>query len=98
MLIRLLPLLLFASAGLSAQSTFETTTALFGDLRARQIGPAVMSGRISSLAVVPDQPEIMYIGSAGGGVWKSISGGTTVRPVFDDHTQSIGKIAIAPGM
>lgn len=79
---------------LGAQSPGNTT--LFGGMRARQIGPATMSGRVASIAVVPDKPEIVYIGSAGGGVWKSISGGTLFRPVFEDHTQSIGKIAIDP--
>lgn len=92
-------LLLFISALLSVQVIAQgipAQSALFGGLRARQIGPAVMSGRVSSVAVVPDKPEVVYVGAASGGVWKSISGGTTFRPVFDDHNQSIGKIAIAP--
>lgn len=89
-------LLLAFGCWVSAVAQTPSGTALLEGLRARQIGPAVMSGRISSLAVVPDHPEIIYIGTAGGGVWKSISGGTTVRPVFDDHTLSIGKIAVAP--
>ncbi len=88
-------LLAFASA-LSAQSDFKTTTALFGDLRARQIGPAVMSGRVSCLAVNPDDAATIFIGAAGGGVWKTTSAGGQVQPVFDDYTQSIGAIAIAP--
>ncbi len=67
---------------------------LFGSIRARQIGPAAMSGRIACLDVVNSDPSIMYVGSAGGGVWKSQSAGATFRPVFDDHTQSIGAIAI----
>ena len=70
--------------------------ALFGSLRARQIGPAVMSGRTSTLAIVEDQPEVMYVGSAGGGVWKTVNAGASFRPVFDEHTQSIGKITIDP--
>ena len=40
---------------------------LFGAIRARQIGPATMSGRISDLAVVNSDPTIMYVGAAGGG-------------------------------
>lgn len=91
----LLALSLGASSSLGAQA-FRTNASLFGAIRARHIGPAVMSGRVSSLAVAPGQPEVIYVGSAGGGVWKSISGGTTFRPIFDDHCQSIGKIAIAP--
>lgn len=92
-----LPLLLLLSlADVTAQEKSFTRSALFGNLRARQIGPAVMSGRISTLAVAHDQPEVIYVGSAGGGVWKSVSGGASFRPVFDDHTQSIGKITIDP--
>ena len=96
MLIRLLPLLLFASAGLSAQSAFETTTALFGDLRARQIGPAVMSGRVSCLAVDPRSAATVYVGSGGGGLWKTTNAGAELVPIFDDYPQSIGAVALAP--
>lgn len=67
---------------------------LFGSLRARQIGPAATSGRISSIDAVHRSPEIIYVGTAGGGVWKSVSGGAFFQPVFDDHVQAIGKIAI----
>ncbi|MCX8209571.1 MAG: hypothetical protein OTI34_00870 [Lewinella sp.] len=81
---------------LSAQKEFKTTTALFGDLRARQIGPAVMSGRISCLAVNPKDATTIFIGAAGGGVWRTTSSGGQVQPVFDDHPQSIGAIAISP--
>src|SRR5688572_19842918 len=66
----------------------------FGDLRARAIGPAVMSGRIAALDVVADDPRIIYVGSAGGGVWKSTNAGTTFIPVFDDHVMSIGAVTI----
>ncbi len=66
----------------------------FGDLRARSIGPATMSGRVSCLAGVSTAPEIIYVGAASGGIWKSISAGASFKPVFDDHIQSIGDIAI----
>ena len=68
----------------------------FGDLKAREIGPAVMSGRISDLENHPIDPMIIYAGSAGGGVWKSNDAGTTFYPVFDDHCQSIGALEIDP--
>src|SRR5688500_10095471 len=66
----------------------------FGDFRARGIGPAVMSGRIAALDVVVDNPRIIYVGSAGGGLWKSSNGGTTFQPVFDDHVMSIGTVTV----
>ncbi len=74
---------------------FTTTTALFGDLRARQIGPAVMSGRVSCLAINPQDPTTIFVGAAGGGVWRTTSAGGAFQPVFDEHPQSIGAIAIA---
>ena len=71
-----------------------TEKKLFGSLSARSIGPAVMSGRVSTLAVVEKDPTIIYIGSASGGIWKSNRAGASLIPVFDEYTQSIGKIVI----
>lgn len=75
-------------------ATGQSASYLFGSMQARQIGPAVMSGRITSLAVVNNKPEVIFVGTAGGGIWKSISGGASFYPVFDDHTQAIGCITI----
>ena len=69
---------------------------LFGDINARQIGPAVMSGRINDLEVHPTNNRIIYAGTAGGGVWKSNDGGTTFNPIFDEHCQSIGAVEVDP--
>lgn len=85
-------LLLFTT--LLAQGQLSTNKISFGDLRARDIGPAVMSGRVSAVTGVNEKPEIIYIGAASGGVWKSESAGASFRPIFDDYTQSIGYIAI----
>jgi len=68
--------------------------ALLDGLRARSIGPAAMSGRISDIEVSNKKPELIYIGTAGGGVWKSISAGVYLRPVFDEYTMSIGKVTM----
>lgn len=69
---------------------------LFGSLTARHIGPALMSGRINDLEVHPTNPRILYLGSAGGGVWKSNDAGTTFNSIFDDYCQSIGCVALDP--
>ncbi|MBT8258853.1 MAG: hypothetical protein KJO49_10310, partial [Bacteroidia bacterium] len=69
---------------------------LFGDLRARQIGPALMSGRINDMEAHPANPRIIYAGTAGGGVWKSNDGGTTYNPIFDEYCQSIGAVTLDP--
>jgi photosystem II stability/assembly factor-like uncharacterized protein len=69
---------------------------LFGDMTARHIGPALMSGRVNDLEVHPANSRIVYVGAAGGGVWKSNDAGTTFNPIFDDYCQSIGAIALDP--
>ena len=78
----------------SAEQGIEIGPHVFGAMRARGIGPAVMSGRISALDVVNSNPRIIYAGAASGGVWKSKNGGVNFRPVFDDHNQCIGSIAV----
>ena len=67
-------------------------------LPARNVGSAQMSGRIAAVAAVDDNGRITVIaGSASGGVWKSVDGGTTFKPVFDNQdVQSIGAVAIDP--
>ncbi|WOJ95963.1 sialidase [Congregibacter brevis] len=56
-----------------------------------------MSGRITSIAVVPTNKNIWYIGSASGGLWKTVNAGTSFEPIFDAQpAQSIGAVAVAP--
>lgn len=66
----------------------------FGAVEARSIGPATMSGRISYIDGVNSNPLILYVGTASGGVWKTVNGGTTFQPIFDKQAFSIGAIAI----
>jgi photosystem II stability/assembly factor-like uncharacterized protein len=69
----------------------------FKALEFREIGPAVMGGRIDDFAVVESNPNIVFVGVASGGVWKTTNNGTTWEPVFDKEAVStIGDIAIAP--
>ncbi|HVZ41154.1 MAG TPA: sialidase [Candidatus Kapabacteria bacterium] len=72
----------------------ETTSGL----GARNIGSAAMSGRVAAVAAVHEGDRLtLYVGAASGGVWKSMNGGTTFKPVFDHETSlSIGAIAIDP--
>ena len=69
---------------------------LFGGLKARHIGPALMSGRVSDIAGHPTNNKIIYIGTAGGGVWKSNDGGVRFNSIFDQYCQSIGTITVDP--
>lgn len=67
------------------------------NLEFREIGPAIMGGRIDDFAVVESNPDIVYVGTAAGGVWKTTNNGTTWEPVFDkEGVSTIGDIAIAP--
>ena len=68
---------------------------LFKNLKTRSIGPAGMSGRVTSIDAVINNPDIIYIGTASGGVWKTENGGTTWEPIFDEQPlQNIGAVAI----
>ncbi len=67
----------------------------FTDMKPRSIGPAGMSGRVTAIDVVLDEPQVMYIGTASGGLWKSVSGGFNWKPLFDkEKVIAIGSIAI----
>lgn len=86
-------IIIFISCNFFAQE-LKLTPSVFGSMKARHIGPATMSGRISTLDASNSDWRLIYVGAATGGVWKSTNGGTTFRPVFDDHIQSIGAITI----
>jgi photosystem II stability/assembly factor-like uncharacterized protein len=67
-------------------------------LPARNIGSAEMSGRVAAVTAVEEDGRLtVFVGSASGGVWKSVNGGTTFKPVFDNQSvQSIGAVATDP--
>jgi photosystem II stability/assembly factor-like uncharacterized protein len=66
-------------------------------LKVRSIGPALMSGRISTIAVHPRNPGLYYVGVASGGVWKTVNNGATWTPVFDKQgSYSIGYVTLDP--
>jgi photosystem II stability/assembly factor-like uncharacterized protein len=64
---------------------------------ARSLGPSVMGGRVTAIAVVSNQPKVMYVGAASGGIWKTLNYGVTWKPIFDSqNVSSIGDLAVAP--
>ena len=68
----------------------------FDSLHFRQIGPATMSGRISDLAVFEANPSMYYVGTAHGGVWKTVNNGTTFDALFQDQgLMSVGDITVS---
>ncbi len=90
---------IFANITLFAQVTVDD---LLKSIPLRNLGPAAMSGRITTIAVprntsTVDYKNTIYCGAASGGVWKSENGGISWKPVFDEmDVQSIGAIAIDP--
>ncbi|MGF1559790.1 MAG: WD40/YVTN/BNR-like repeat-containing protein, partial [Flavobacteriaceae bacterium] len=85
-------LMLFASISLFAQ---DFKMDLVQDMKPRNIGPGGMSGRVTAIDAVNSNPDIMYVGTASGGLWKSTSGGIKWEPIFDKElTASIGAVAI----
>jgi len=73
------------------------TDVLFKNLKARSIGPAVMGGRVSDIAIDPRNPFIFYVGLGHGGVFKTNDNGVSFEPIFDKQpVLSIGAVAVAP--
>lgn len=78
-------------------STPAVNSSLISPLRFRNIGPALMSGRIADIAVDPTKRSTWYIAAASGGVWKTENAGVTFRPIFDNYgSYSIGCVTIDP--
>ena len=73
-------------------------SATISGLAARNIGSAAMSGRIAAVTAIDQDGRLtVYAGAASGGIWKSLDGGSSFRPVFDEeNVQSIGALAIDP--
>ncbi len=75
----------------------EQVSAVANALEWREIGPTIVGGRVSDLAVVEQNPATFYVATATGGVWKTENMGVTFSPVFDDQeTSSIGDVTVAP--
>lgn len=67
----------------------------FKNMKARNIGPSGMSGRIVAIDAVHKNPSIIYLGAASGGIWKTENGGADWKPIFDDQPiLNIGSLAI----
>ncbi len=82
-------------AGLAEPLLAQIDPELLAGIEARSIGPAGMSGRIGDVEAVAMNPDIVYVGAATGGLWKSVTGGLTWEPIFDDQpVASIGAVSV----
>ncbi len=80
---------------LNAQTSKKDT--IFNGMKFRNLGPALVSGRIADIAIHPKNENIWYVAVGSGGVWKTENSGTTWTPIFDKQsTYSIGCLTIDP--
>ena len=93
---QILPLLLLTIVGVFTQPLFaQINFDQFKNYKPRNIGPAGMSGRVTAIDAVHANADVIYLGAASGGVWKTENGGATWVPIFDEQPiQNIGAIAI----
>ncbi len=78
----------------TSKSPFERA---FERLEWRSIGPAIMGGRTADVEGIPGNPNVVYVATASGGLWKTTNGGVTWKPIFERQgTISIGDVALAP--
>ncbi|MCU1284326.1 MAG: hypothetical protein JWO13_676 [Acidobacteriales bacterium] len=74
----------------------EITPEMYSSMKWRSIGP-FRAGRVSAIAGVPIQTAVYYIGTPGGGVWKTTNAGQTWKPIFDSvPVSSIGTVVVSP--
>ncbi len=96
-LIGFIILLIFSQDFAIAQRSTQMDPTVFDRLEWRSIGPANMGGRTTDIEGVSGDPNLVYVATASGGLWKTTNGGVTWTPIFErEGTISIGDIAIAP--
>ena len=86
----------FLNTARAAKDDKPDTTDIYRNLKFRNIGPAIAGGRVTTVNGIPGNPNVYYVGSAGGGVWKTTDGGASWDAIFKKHPGSIGAVALAP--
>ncbi|WNJ18223.1 VPS10 domain-containing protein [Pontibacter sp. G13] len=81
----------------SSSEENRMVSSTFSGLKFRNVGPAFTSGRVSDIAVNPDNHSEYYVAVASGGVWKTVNHGTTFQPIFDGQASySVGCVSLDP--
>lgn len=96
-LISLAVTLFHPTAVSGAPEDWTIEPSLLENIRWRSIGPCNMGGRMTDIEGVPGDPNVLYLGYASSGLWKTTNGGITATPLFDDQpVHAIGDLALAP--
>ena len=94
-LVRRIACLFFVLSLMFSAAAEEIPSNILQAMQWRLIGPH-RGGRITSVSGVPSDPNIYYVGTPGGGVWKTEDAGRVWKPIFDqEHVASIGALAVA---
>ena len=81
----------FTVSGQDKEEKSPLNSGAFSGFEARNVGPAMKSGRIADIAIHPENNNIWYVAVGSGGVWKTLNSGTTWTPIFDGQkVYSIG--------
>jgi len=90
--------ILFSATNLIAQVEMTPAKKALSNLSWRSIGPANMGGRVSDVEGVAGNPNLVYVATASGGIFKTEDAGTSWKPIFErEGTISVGDIALEPG-
>jgi len=80
--------------GLMQRETMDKNSVV-NEIQYRNVGPAVMSGRVTDIEVNPQDATHFYVAYATGGLWETKNNGTTFTPIFDNQwVFGIGDIAV----
>ncbi|MGA7539016.1 MAG: hypothetical protein WBW93_09630 [Steroidobacteraceae bacterium] len=84
------------AANAGTQSGAQKPKDVFAHLKFRNLGPAIAGGRVTAVAGIPGDPQVYYVGAAGGGVFETTDGGLNWKAIFKhEATSSIGAVAVA---
>lgn len=85
------------AVGVYGQPVMAADDNPFEDLRLRNIGPALTSGRVSDFAFHKDAPQSFYLATGSGNLWKTANNGTTWQALFEkEGSYAIGTVVIDP--
>ncbi|MBK7762736.1 MAG: glycosyl hydrolase [Bacteroidetes bacterium] len=84
-----------SSDRLSSFQEIKSAKSPFQQVAFRNIGPSIMSGRVTDIEVNPKNTNEFYVAYASGGVWHTLNNGLSFTPIFDDEaTHTIGDMAM----